>query len=191
MRSEISGTYSLSIRSLLANRVPNATSTFTDTWRDYTITNLCACFGPLIACVLCEVRWLGRRYTMSIGAIVTAVFFFGYTVIRTSAQNLALSSSICKSTTASRTCLIRLLTPWPPPQLSVSTFTTARSTRTPPRFFLRPSDDGQRHRRGVQPHHGPVVGCHRAGRRHDHDHSALHLRGHVHHHGHRLGCFAV
>ncbi|KAM0323760.1 hypothetical protein ACHAQA_008697 [Verticillium albo-atrum] len=80
--------------SLIANRVPNVTSSFTDTWRDYTITNLCACIGPLIACVLCEVPLLGRRYTMSIGAIVTAIFFFGYTVIRTSAQNLALSSSI-------------------------------------------------------------------------------------------------
>lgn len=76
--------------------MPNVKSSFAETWRDYTITNLCACFGPLIACGLCEVRFLGRRYTMSIGAILTAIFFFGYTVIRTPVQNLALSCVICK-----------------------------------------------------------------------------------------------
>lgn len=83
--------------SLIANRVPNAESSFTDTWRDYTITNLCACLGPLIACGLCQVRILGRRYTMSIGAVLTAALFFGYTAVRTPAQNLGLSSAICKS----------------------------------------------------------------------------------------------
>ncbi|KAK0386394.1 hypothetical protein NLU13_6231 [Sarocladium strictum] len=79
---------------LLADRVPGYTPTFTETWRDYTVTNICAIFGPLIAAGMVEVKWLGRRYTMSIGATLTAILFFGYTAIKTPQQNLALSCSI-------------------------------------------------------------------------------------------------
>lgn len=83
-------------RALLADRVPGYTPTFTETWRDYTVTNICAIFGPLIAAGMVEVKWLGRRYTMSIGATLTAILFFGYTAIKTPQQNLALSCSICE-----------------------------------------------------------------------------------------------
>lgn len=85
-------------RSLLSNRVPGYKPTFTETWRDYTITNICSIFGPLIAAAMIEVKYLGRRYTMSIGAVLTAILFFGYTAIKTPAQNLALSSTICEIT---------------------------------------------------------------------------------------------
>ncbi|KAL2206970.1 MFS general substrate transporter [Sarocladium strictum] len=79
---------------LLSSRVPDYQPTFTETWRDYTITNVCSVFGPLIAAGMVEVKWLGRRYTMAIGATLTAILFFGYTSIKTPTQNLALSSSI-------------------------------------------------------------------------------------------------
>ncbi|RGP76904.1 hypothetical protein FLONG3_4987 [Fusarium longipes] len=84
----------LYLPSLLSSRLPDYSPTFTETWRDYTITNICAIFGPLIAAGLAEVRLLGRRYTMVIGAIITAIFFFCYTIIKTPAQNLAISSCI-------------------------------------------------------------------------------------------------
>lgn len=82
-------------RSLLSSRLPDYQPSFTETWRDYTITNICAIFGPLIAAGLAEVSFLGRRYTMAIGAVITAIFFFCYTIIKTPAQNLAISSCIC------------------------------------------------------------------------------------------------
>ncbi|RSL62136.1 hypothetical protein CEP53_004859 [Fusarium sp. AF-6] len=79
---------------LISNRVPNQNPSLNTTWRDYTITSLCASIGPLIACVLAEVKFLGRKHTMGIGAVVTAAFFFGYTAVKTSAQNLVLSCCI-------------------------------------------------------------------------------------------------
>ncbi|EWY92140.1 hypothetical protein FOYG_09035 [Fusarium oxysporum NRRL 32931] len=60
--------------SLISSRVPDASGTFSETWRDYTITS--------------------RRYTMAIGAVITAALFFGNTGINTPAQNLGLSCSI-------------------------------------------------------------------------------------------------
>ena len=67
------------------------------TYRDYAIINICSIFGPMIAGGLVEVRYLGRRYTMVIGALLTMIFLFAYTAIRTAAQNLAFNCviSIC------------------------------------------------------------------------------------------------
>ncbi|KAF4334943.1 synaptic vesicle transporter SV2 [Fusarium beomiforme] len=84
----------LYLPSLLSSRLPDYKPSFTETWRDYTITNICAIFGPFIAAGLAEVSFLGRRYTMAIGAVITAIFFFCYTIIKTPAQNLAISSCI-------------------------------------------------------------------------------------------------
>ncbi|KAF4454068.1 hypothetical protein F53441_3353 [Fusarium austroafricanum] len=84
----------LYLPSLISTRLPDYKPTFSETWRDYTITNICAIFGPLIAAGLAEVKFLGRRYTMAIGAVITAIFFFCYTIIKTPAQNLAISSRI-------------------------------------------------------------------------------------------------
>ena len=43
---------------------------------------------------LCNLRLLGRRGTMVIGALVTMVFFFAYTQVRTGAQNLGFNCAI-------------------------------------------------------------------------------------------------
>lgn len=42
------------------------------TWRDYTITNLLAIPGPIIAGVLCQTRLLGRKYTLTIGGLLSS-----------------------------------------------------------------------------------------------------------------------
>lgn len=68
-------------------------STYT-TYRDYAIVNACSILGPLIGGGLVEVRFLGRRYTMVIGAILTMIFLFAYTTVRTAAQNLAFNCAI-------------------------------------------------------------------------------------------------
>ncbi len=71
-------------------------STYT-TYRDYAIVNTCTVLGPVIAGGLVEIRFLGRRYTMVIGALLTMAFLFAYTTARTAAQNLAFNCiiSVC------------------------------------------------------------------------------------------------
>jgi hypothetical protein len=60
------------------------------TWRNYTLVNLSGIFGPVLAGYMCETR-LGRKYTMVVGALVTMVFFFAYTQVRTAAQNVRIA----------------------------------------------------------------------------------------------------
>lgn len=60
-----------------------------ETWRNYALTNISGIFGPMLAGAMCNVRFLGRKYTMVIGALVTMAFFFAYTAVRTSAQDVA------------------------------------------------------------------------------------------------------
>jgi hypothetical protein len=81
------------------------------TWRNYAITNLCAIPGPIIAAGMCEMPILGRKGTMAFGAFATSkikftshltdylishtvAFFFGYTTVRTGAENLGFSCAI-------------------------------------------------------------------------------------------------
>jgi len=71
-------------------------STYT-TYRDYAIVNTFSIFGPMIAGVLVEIRFLGRRYTMAIGALLTMTFLFAYTAARTAAQNLIFNCIISVS----------------------------------------------------------------------------------------------
>lgn len=40
-------------------------------WRNYALSNLSSIFGPIIAGFLCEVRHVGRKGTMVIGALIT------------------------------------------------------------------------------------------------------------------------
>lgn len=42
------------------------------TWRNYAIVNVCGIFGPVLAGGLCDVKALGRKWTMVIGALVTS-----------------------------------------------------------------------------------------------------------------------
>jgi len=64
------------------------------TWRNYMISNTCGIFGPVLAAYLCEQKYLGRRYTMVIGAIITMAFFFAYSAVKTAAQNLGFTCAI-------------------------------------------------------------------------------------------------
>lgn len=64
------------------------------TWRNYMITNTVGIFGPVAAGFLCNWKYLGRRYTMVIGALSSMAFFFAYTAVRTSAQNIAFTCAI-------------------------------------------------------------------------------------------------
>mgnify|MGYP001036445821 FL=1 len=68
-------------------------STYT-TYRDYAIVNACSIFGPIIAGGLVEVRFLGRRYTMAIGALLTMIFLFLYTQVNTATENLLCNCAI-------------------------------------------------------------------------------------------------
>ena len=70
------------------------TSAYT-TWRNYAITNMCTIFGPIIAGFMCRSRWFwGRRGTMVLGAIVTMIFFFCYTQVRTQSQNVGFTCTV-------------------------------------------------------------------------------------------------
>jgi hypothetical protein len=64
------------------------------TWRNYAINQVVGLSGPIIAGVLVEVHFLGRRGTLAIGALMTMALQFGYTQIKTPAQNLAVSAAI-------------------------------------------------------------------------------------------------
>jgi hypothetical protein len=79
------------------------------TWRNYAITNICAIPGPILAGFMCENRFLGRKYTMTVGAVLSSkgvptkiwfqltravVFFFAYTAVRTDGQNLGFACAI-------------------------------------------------------------------------------------------------
>jgi hypothetical protein len=65
------------------------------TWRNYAINNTCSIFGPVVAGFMCRSRWFwGRRGTMIIGALITMVFFFCYTQVRTASQNLGFTCAI-------------------------------------------------------------------------------------------------
>ncbi|KIW28339.1 uncharacterized protein PV07_08012 [Cladophialophora immunda] len=63
-------------------------------WRNYMITNTVGIFGPVAAGFMCNLKWLGRKYTMAIGALCSMTFFFAYTAVRTPAQNIAFTCSI-------------------------------------------------------------------------------------------------
>lgn len=64
------------------------------TWRNYAINQVAGLFGPLIAAVLVETKWFGRRGTLAAGALITMVLQFGYTQIKTPAQNVGVSAAI-------------------------------------------------------------------------------------------------
>jgi len=65
------------------------------TWRNYAIANTCSIFGPVLAGYMCASKWFwGRRGTMVIGALVTMVFFFCYTQVRSDAENLGFNCAI-------------------------------------------------------------------------------------------------
>jgi hypothetical protein len=64
------------------------------TWRNYAINQVAGLIGPIIAGVLVEWRWFGRRGTLAVGAAITTGLQLGYTQIKTPAQNLGVSAAI-------------------------------------------------------------------------------------------------
>ncbi|KAJ6023466.1 uncharacterized protein N7446_013828 [Penicillium canescens] len=64
------------------------------TWRNYAINQVVGLVGPVIAGVLVETKLFGRRGTMALGALLTMVLQFGYTQIKTPAQNIGVSAAI-------------------------------------------------------------------------------------------------
>ncbi|KAH8670166.1 membrane transporter [Tricladium varicosporioides] len=65
-----------------------------DTWRNYALVNISSIPGPMLAGYMCNWKYLGRKYTMVIGALITMAFFFAYTQVRTQAQNVGFSCAI-------------------------------------------------------------------------------------------------
>jgi MFS family permease len=59
------------------------------TYRTYCITSAVGLLGPISASFLVRSPKLGRRYSMTLSAIVAGVFLFGYTAARTESANLA------------------------------------------------------------------------------------------------------
>ncbi|KAI1506392.1 MFS general substrate transporter [Biscogniauxia marginata] len=78
----------------LASRGVNSGDGPYETWRNYSLANVSSIFGPMAAGWLCDTRLLGRRYTMVIGSLLTMAFFFAYTAVTTSAQNVGFSCAI-------------------------------------------------------------------------------------------------
>ncbi|CAM1506160.1 Fc.00g058010.m01.CDS01 [Cosmosporella sp. VM-42] len=79
--------------SYLANNGAVFHRTQFETWRNYALTNISGIPGPIVAGFMCNTK-LGRKYTMVIGALVTMTFFFAYTAVKTSAQDLAFTCLI-------------------------------------------------------------------------------------------------
>jgi sugar phosphate permease len=46
-----------------------------ETWRNYALVNVSGIFGPMLAGHMADYKFLGRKYTMVIGALVTSEFF--------------------------------------------------------------------------------------------------------------------
>ncbi|KAF5649108.1 synaptic vesicle transporter SV2 [Fusarium tjaetaba] len=62
-------------------------------WRNYSLTNISGIPGPVVAGFMCNTK-LGRKYTMVIGALISMAFFFAYTSVKTSVQDLTFTCLI-------------------------------------------------------------------------------------------------
>ncbi|KUI59358.1 hypothetical protein VP1G_06618 [Cytospora mali] len=78
----------------LATRGAEFNVTTYESWRNYALVNITSIFGPMLAGWMCNLKILGRRYTMVIGALATMAFFFAYTAVRSEAQNVGFSCAI-------------------------------------------------------------------------------------------------
>ncbi|KAK4207826.1 hypothetical protein QBC37DRAFT_444253 [Rhypophila decipiens] len=78
----------------LASRGATSNLSPSEVWRNYTLTNISSIFGPVLAAVMCNIRLLGRKFTMTIGAFMTATFFFAYASVHTPAQDVGFSCAI-------------------------------------------------------------------------------------------------
>lgn len=67
------------------------------TWRNYAIVNVCSIFGPLVAGLLAA-TFLGRKYTMVIGALATMTFSWAYSTVKSNEGNVAFACMITFTT---------------------------------------------------------------------------------------------
>ncbi|KAG8623687.1 hypothetical protein KVT40_008663 [Elsinoe batatas] len=64
-------------------------------WRNYALANFSGIPSPILAGFMCKSKFFwGRRGTMIIGALLTMVFFFAYTQVRTAEQNVGFTCTI-------------------------------------------------------------------------------------------------
>jgi hypothetical protein len=92
----VSPLYSVFLPYYLATRgadVSGPSSNYT-VWRNYAINNIAGLAGPIFAGILVETKVVGRRGTLAIGALATMALQFGYTQIKTPAENLGVSAAI-------------------------------------------------------------------------------------------------
>ncbi|KAK9334905.1 major facilitator superfamily domain-containing protein [Lipomyces starkeyi] len=73
---------------------PGHTASNYITWRNYAIGNICGLVGPFLAWPLLDAKYIGRRGTLAIGALLTMIFLFAYTQVKTPNQNFAVSCVI-------------------------------------------------------------------------------------------------
>ncbi|KEF51730.1 uncharacterized protein A1O9_12067 [Exophiala aquamarina CBS 119918] len=64
------------------------------TYRDYTISSTVGIFGPILSGFLVQLKFLGRRRSMTVTACCAAAFAIAFTTAKTEAQNIAFSSMI-------------------------------------------------------------------------------------------------
>lgn len=88
--------YSTFLPQYLASRgAKTSASTTSGVYRDNVISNFCSVFGPIIGGgILYFFPIIGRRGVLAIGGIVTMALLFGYTAVRTHAQNVGLTSAV-------------------------------------------------------------------------------------------------
>lgn len=63
-------------------------------WRDFAVNHIAGLIGPIVAAILVETKFFGRKGTLAVGALITMVLQFGYTQVQTEAQNLGISAAI-------------------------------------------------------------------------------------------------
>jgi hypothetical protein len=92
----VSPLYSVFLPFYLASRGAKVAGSVANSvkWRNYAINKISGLFGPIIAAFLVEYKLTGRRGTLAIGAAITMVLQFGYTQIKTPAQNVGVSAAI-------------------------------------------------------------------------------------------------
>ncbi|KAK6202542.1 inorganic phosphate transporter [Scheffersomyces amazonensis] len=87
--------YSSFLLMYLKSRGVSISPTTYEQYRDNLISNAASIGGPIIAgLLLYYVPKLGRRGVLFIGGITTMAFLFGYTAVKTEAQNVGLASAV-------------------------------------------------------------------------------------------------
>lgn len=63
------------------------------TFRNYTFVNMSGIFGPILASLMCT-TFLGRKYTLATGALLTMAFLFCFTQVKTVKQTIGINCAI-------------------------------------------------------------------------------------------------